>query len=66
MAEFLNMSSAQLELPQTWPVSTSQWQDLLPGILAGWSTWQYIVMFLLSIVVYDQGNKKSRSTGFPH
>jgi hypothetical protein len=34
-------------------------QQILPAILAGgWrlSTWQYIVLFLVGLVVYDQGD----------
>ena len=55
-AIMVNMSSAQPELPQTWPSSTSQVQAALPAFLAGCSTWQYAVTFLLSVVIYDQGN----------
>ncbi|KAK1772070.1 cytochrome P450 61 [Phialemonium atrogriseum] len=54
-AEEINTSSAQPELLQTWPFSTSQFQDgALPGFLTGWSTWQVVVTFLLGVVVYDQ------------
>ena len=57
-AEMVNTSRAQPELPQTWTFSTSQLQGSLPGFLAGWSTWQYVVTFLLGVVVYDQGNQE--------
>ncbi|GKT54636.1 cytochrome P450 [Colletotrichum tofieldiae] len=45
---------AQPELQQTWSNSTSQFPGSLPGFFAGWSTWQYVVTFLLGVVVYDQ------------
>lgn len=50
-------TSAQPELPQTWALGTRQLQRTLPGLLAGWLTWQYVVTFLLGVVVYDQGNQ---------
>jgi C-22 sterol desaturase len=55
-AEIANASSNQPELLQIWPFNTSQLQSALPGFLAGWFTWKYIVTFLLGVVVYDQGN----------
>jgi len=55
-AEIANASSNQPELLQIWPFNTSQLRSALPGFLAGWFTWKYIVTFLLSVVVYDQGN----------
>jgi hypothetical protein len=57
-AEIVNTSSAQSELPQTWPFSTSQLQGSLPGFFSGWSTWPYVVTFLLGVVVYDQGKQE--------
>ncbi|CAD0097848.1 unnamed protein product [Aureobasidium mustum] len=32
-------------------------QSLLPAVLAGWSMWQYILTFLLGVIVYDQGKQ---------
>jgi C-22 sterol desaturase len=57
VAAMLNTSSAQIEVPQTWPFRTSQLQAVLPNFVAGWSTWQYVVTFILGVVVYDQGNQ---------
>ena len=59
-AEIFNASSIQHELPQISPSSTSQLQSAVKGFLAGWSTWQYVVTFLLGVVVYDQGDQKPR------
>jgi C-22 sterol desaturase len=55
--EFVSNSSAQHELPQTWPTGPSNFEGILPSALIGWSTWQYIVTFLLGVVVYDQGTQ---------
>ncbi|KAJ5664332.1 Cytochrome P450 61 [Penicillium longicatenatum] len=52
--EFVSNSSAQHEPPQTWPTGPSIFEGVLPKTLVGWSTWQYIVTFLLGVVVYDQ------------
>jgi hypothetical protein len=46
-------------------------QSILPTVLTGgWylSTWQYIVLFLIGIVVFDQGIKRrsSRKSVFDH
>jgi len=65
-AQILNTSNALPELPQTWPSDTSQSQGTLLGFFAGWSTWQYVVTFLLSVVVYDQGNQEYRVHGILH
>jgi len=49
-----NISSCRSDEPQPW-LSRS----ILPAILRrawGASTWQYIVLFLVGLVVYDQGN----------
>lgn len=61
VAETVNISGVQSELPQTWSLNTSQSQGVLPNFLVGWSTWQYIVTFLLGVVVYDQGNRSFRA-----
>ncbi|GIJ90056.1 hypothetical protein Asppvi_009005 [Aspergillus pseudoviridinutans] len=49
-----NASNAQAELAQTWPQRTFHLQSASPGFLAGWSAWQYVLIFLLGVVVYDQ------------
>ncbi|KAK1145885.1 hypothetical protein N8T08_003831 [Aspergillus melleus] len=46
--------SSQNELPQAGSFSTSPLKDAVPEFLLGWSTWQYVVTFLLGVVVYDQ------------
>jgi hypothetical protein len=56
--------SAQPERPQTWPFSTSDLQCTLPGFLAGWSTWQYVLTVLLGVVVYDQGKQNVESMAY--
>ncbi|RAH49318.1 cytochrome P450 61 [Aspergillus brunneoviolaceus CBS 621.78] len=48
MAEFVNITTAHLAQPPTWP------NPAYSSFLSGWSTWQYIVTFLLGVVVYDQ------------
>ncbi|KAK2043666.1 cytochrome P450 [Colletotrichum somersetense] len=50
----INTPVAQAELQQTWSNSTSPFSGSLPSLFAGWSTWQYVVTFLLGVVVYDQ------------
>ncbi|KAK2054786.1 cytochrome P450, partial [Colletotrichum caudatum] len=50
----INTAVAQAELQQTWSDSTSSLSSSLSGILTGWSTWQYVLTFLLGVVVYDQ------------
>lgn len=49
--------------PQPWrfgfPGSSSPLEGVLPGFTAEWSSWQYMVTFLLGLVVYDQGNEQS-------
>lgn len=37
-----------------WPFGTTYLQSALPTFLTGWSPWQYVVTFLLGVVVYDQ------------
>lgn len=61
-AEIVN-TSIQPEPTPAWPNNTSQSQGALLGFLAKWSTWQYVVTFLLSIVVYDQGNQECQVRG---
>ncbi|RAL11184.1 cytochrome P450 [Aspergillus homomorphus CBS 101889] len=46
MADIFNTTTAHLAQPSTWPSSS------LP--LSGWSTWQYIVTFILGVILYDQ------------
>jgi hypothetical protein len=56
-----NLSGCQLDEPQLQLV-----QQILPAIFAeGWrlSTWQYIVLFFIGVVVYDQGNRYRSSRG---
>ncbi|EAW12042.1 cytochrome P450 [Aspergillus clavatus NRRL 1] len=54
--EIANVSraAAQSGSPQAWTPQPSSGQNTLLDCLAGWSTWQYLVTFLLGIVVYDQ------------
>jgi hypothetical protein len=59
--EMGNVSGCQLDEPQLQLV-----QQILPAIFAeGWrlSTWQYIVLFLVGVVLYDQGNRCRSSRG---
>jgi C-22 sterol desaturase len=56
-----NASNAQAELAQTWPQSTFHLQSASPGFFAGWSAWQYVLTFLLGVLVYDQGKLVSNS-----
>lgn len=53
-AHIVNTSSSYV-LPQTWPSTTPQLKGALSQFLAGWSTWQYVLTFILGMVVYDQG-----------
>lgn len=62
-AEIVN-TSTQPEPAQAWTNSTSQSHGVLMDFLANWSTWQYVVTFLLSIVVYDQGNQECQVRGY--
>ncbi|BAE57461.1 cytochrome protein [Aspergillus flavus] len=52
--EIFNTTSAQPESPQSWAYKTSQLQGALPDFLAEWSAWQYVVTFLVGLVLYDQ------------
>lgn len=63
MADIFNTSSAQSELLQKWHSSTSQPQGALLGLAPGWSIWQYVVAFLLGVVLYDQGNQEYWAMG---
>jgi C-22 sterol desaturase len=54
-AEVANISIAQHEPLQIWPSEPFQCQRSLLGFLAGWPTWQYVVIFILTVVLYDQG-----------
>jgi len=57
-AEIANISVAQYELREKWPSSPSQSPGALLESFAGWSTWQYIVTFLLAVILYDQGSQQ--------
>ncbi|KAL4864031.1 hypothetical protein BDV12DRAFT_206055 [Aspergillus spectabilis] len=52
---FANISIAQPDVLQPWPSKPSLIHSTLPEPFAAWRTWQYIVTFLLGVVVYDQG-----------
>ena len=65
-AEIVNTSSARPELPETLPHSNSELRGALPSFLSSWSAWQYIMAFLLGVVVYDQGNQECRARGILH
>lgn len=49
--------SVQSELPQTTSSNATQWKNALnsANFTVGWSTWQYVLTFLLGVIVYDQG-----------
>ncbi|KAM7212912.1 Cytochrome P450 [Rhypophila decipiens] len=52
-----NSSSASGLLPQISSTPTQSWfflQESLPTLVSGWSIWQYVVTFLLGLMVYDQ------------
>ncbi|KAJ5175575.1 Cytochrome P450 61 [Penicillium canariense] len=55
-ADSSNTSGLQSALQQPWSSSTSQFQlqRAIPEFLAGRSTWQYILTFLIGVIVYDQ------------
>ncbi|GMG32154.1 unnamed protein product [Aspergillus oryzae] len=50
--EIFNTTSAQPESPQSWAYKTSQLQGALPDFLAEWSAWQYVVTFLVGLVLF--------------
>lgn len=56
-SQIIMASSVQSGQPQTLLSNTTSWQDALawPTVTASWSTWQYIVTFLLALVIFDQG-----------
>jgi hypothetical protein len=51
----VNISSTLSEPPQTRPLGASQLLSNFQAFLEKWSAWQYIVMFLAGLIVYDQG-----------
>ncbi|KAK3386157.1 cytochrome P450 [Podospora didyma] len=54
-ADIGNASSGPQELPQAWRLdNTPESIEALSSFLSGWSTWQYVVTFLVCVVVYDQ------------
>jgi C-22 sterol desaturase len=53
-ADISNSSILQFE-SRTLLLKSSQRVESWLGSLAGWSTWQYVLTFLLAVVVYDQG-----------
>lgn len=60
------MAGAQSGLPQMSSPNTTQWQDTLawPSSIANFanlSTWQYLVTFVLGLVIFDQGNLDTES-----
>ena len=61
-AEIVNTSIQPKPMP-AWPNNSSQSQGALLGFFAKWSTLQYVITFLLSIVVYDQGNQECQVRG---
>ncbi|GAB1203081.1 hypothetical protein APSETT445_001707 [Aspergillus pseudonomiae] len=63
--EIFNTSSTQPELSQSWAHKTSQFQGALPDFLAEWSAWQYVVTFLIGLVLYDQVLYLKRKGGLP-
>lgn len=56
--DHFNISSNGVEIRQNWPAEASQSQKLIPGFIARWSMWQYVVTFLLGVIVYDQGEEQ--------
>ncbi|KAM3081902.1 hypothetical protein ACMFMG_004368 [Clarireedia jacksonii] len=53
--QVLNSSMAQPELQQQiWPSITSQSHNTLLDTFAGWHAWQYVITFLLGVIIYDQ------------
>lgn len=63
-AEISNLSTSHAELLRAWPSNPSQHTVTLIQSLSGWSTWQYIVAFLLAVVFYDQGTQQCPSYKF--
>ncbi|PLB49119.1 hypothetical protein P170DRAFT_436752, partial [Aspergillus steynii IBT 23096] len=54
-AELVNTTLSSQDLPQAGSVGSAQLKDALPEFLLGWPTWQYVVTFVLGVVIYDQG-----------
>jgi C-22 sterol desaturase len=55
-----NASGVQLELSQTWvsfSISQSPLHNVIPETFVGWSNWQYILTFVLGVILYDQGKR---------
>ena len=53
--EAFNNSNARPELSQVSRSSTSHWPATFPGSVTHLFIWQYFVLFLLGLVLYDQG-----------
>lgn len=53
-SELANATGVQPGESQTWHINPSNLQDAVPNFLLDLPTWQYVVTFLLGIVVYDQ------------
>lgn len=54
-SQLANVTSAQPKHSQTtWHIGPSNLQDTVPNFLLGLPTWQYVVTFLLGVIVYDQ------------
>ncbi|CAG8222008.1 unnamed protein product [Penicillium salamii] len=49
-----NFSEPHVELLQAWPSNPSQPSTSLLGTLSQWPTWQYVVSFLVAVMLYDQ------------
>lgn len=58
-AEMANISIAQHESPQTWPFDPAGFHNSLLSFLMGWSVWQYMLTFILTVVLYDQGKAET-------
>lgn len=53
--EFMNNSSALDGPSKVWSASLRPEGSLI-GLLVNRPAWQYVVTFLIGVVVYDQGN----------
>lgn len=58
-------ASAHPELLQPGSAAASLNLGQVSNLLSGWSTWQYVVTFLIGVVVYDQG-KETLLAYVPH
>ena len=54
--EIVNSSSTYYRLPQTW--SFNSYAGALTNSLMGWYIWQYLMVIVLSVVTYDQGEHR--------